>query len=174
MTDVILVNEQDQEIGQMEKLEAHQKGLLHRAFSVFVFNDKNELLIQQRAIGKYHSEGLWTNTCCSHPSPEETLEQAANRRLHEEMGMVCTVKRAFSFLYRAEFENGLVEHELDHVLIGYTNYPPLLNPEEAQAYKWISLDELEKDIAQHPEKYTIWFKIILIDHIHSLKKSLSI
>ena len=174
MTDVILVNEQDQEIGQMEKLEAHQKGLLHRAFSVFVFNDKNELLIQQRAIGKYHSEGLWTNTCCSHPSPEETLEQAANRRLYEEMGMVCTVKRAFSFLYRAEFENGLVEHELDHVLIGYTNYPPLLNPEEAQAYKWISLDELEKDIAQHPEKYTIWFKIILIDHIHSLKKSLSI
>ena len=174
MTDVILVNEQDQEIGQMEKLEAHQKGLLHRAFSVFVFNDKNELLIQQRAIGKYHSEGLWTNTCCSHPSPEETLEQAANRRLYEEMGMVCTVKRAFSFLYRAEFENGLVEHELDHVLIGYTNNPPLLNPEEAQAYKWISLDELEKDIAQHPEKYTIWFKIILIDHIHSLKKRLSI
>lgn len=169
---VLLVDEDDSVIGQMEKLEAHKKGLLHRAFSVFIFNNRNELLLQQRAIGKYHSQGLWTNTCCSHPAPGETLEKAAQKRLQEEMGLNCDVKATFSFVYRAELDNNLVEHELDHVLIGHSDENPTLNLEEAIAFKWVNLDSISKDIQMNPENYTAWFKIIMNDHFTTLKKNI--
>ena len=126
--EVILVNKNDEEIGTMEKMEAHVQGMLHRAFSVLIFNSNGQLLIHRRAFGKYHSEGLWTNTCCSHPLPGETIVEAANRRLVEEMGMKTSLSPLFSFIYRAELENNLVEHELDHVLIGFTDEQPLINP----------------------------------------------
>lgn len=161
MEKVILVNERDEEIGTMEKLEAHQKGFLHRAFSVFVFNSKGELLLQRRAKEKYHSGGLWTNTCCSHPRPGEEILEAANRRLKEEMGMACNLKPEFSFLYKVEFKNGLTEHELDHVLIGYCDDLPDPNPEEVGEWKYISLEDAQKDSEDHPEMYTEWFKIII-------------
>lgn len=171
--EVILVNEQDIAIGTMEKLEAHQKGLLHRAFSVFVFNDKNELLLQKRALGKYHSEGLWTNTCCSHPSPEESSLTAAHRRLQEEMGFDCELKETFNFIYKVELENQLIEHELDHVIIGYSNDMPILNELEASAYKWMSLENIQKDMQKQPECYTFWFKIIINEHLEQLQKKLN-
>lgn len=158
---VILVDEQDNDIGVMEKLEAHQKGLLHRAFSVFIFNDKDELLLQQRAFSKYHSGGLWTNSCCSHPRPNETIKDAANRRLFEEMGMSCDLKIKTNFIYKTPFENGLTEHELDYVLIGNTNQNPIINKEEVENYKWISIADIKKDIISNPHQYTSWFKIAL-------------
>ncbi|MBL7935225.1 MAG: isopentenyl-diphosphate Delta-isomerase [Bacteroidia bacterium] len=158
---VILVDEQDNDIGVMEKLEAHQKGLLHRAFSVFIFNDKEELLLQQRAFSKYHSGGLWTNSCCSHPRPNETIKDAANRRLFEEMGMSCDLKIKTNFIYKTPFENGLTEHELDYVLIGNTNQNPIINKEEVENYKWISIADIKKDIISNPHQYTSWFKIAL-------------
>jgi isopentenyl-diphosphate Delta-isomerase len=158
---VILVDTLDNEIGEMEKMEAHEKGVLHRAFSVFVFNDKGEMLLQQRAIKKYHSGGLWTNTCCSHQRINETNESAAHRRLIEEMGFDCPLEAAFNFTYKAAFGNGLTEHELDHVFIGRYNENPVINKLEVEDFKWISIEETEKEMEQNPEQFTAWFKIIL-------------
>lgn len=168
-TEVVLVDALDNPIGTMEKLEAHRKGLLHRAFSVFVFNSKEELLIQQRAFGKYHSEGLWTNTCCSHPGPGETVVDAAHRRLQEEMGFDCPMEKTFYFIYEATLDNDLTEHELDHIVIGFSNEIPVLNKEEAIDYKWMNLEEIKADIALYPENYTAWFKIIFNEHFEQLK-----
>lgn len=161
MNHVILVDEHDVEIGTSEKLKAHQDGLLHRAFSIFIFNSKSELLIQQRANEKYHSGGLWTNSCCSHPLPNLDLVDCAIERLWEEMGLrvnELTVKN--HFIYKAEFSNGLVEHELDYILVGHTNENPVLNPEEAQNFKWITLDDLKTEMELHPHQFTFWLKEI--------------
>lgn len=157
---VILVNEKDEQIGLMEKIEAHEKALLHRAFSVFVFNYKNELMIQQRAFSKYHSPGLWTNTCCSHQREGESNIAAGKRRLQEEMGFTTDLKDTISFIYKAPFDNGLTEHEYDHILVGYFEGEPELNPEEVASWKWVSLDDLQKDMKINPHIYTEWFKII--------------
>jgi isopentenyl-diphosphate delta-isomerase len=157
---VILVNENDEQIGTMPKLEAHEKAVLHRAFSVFIFNDKNELMLQQRAAHKYHSPLLWTNTCCSHQRVGETNIEAGKRRLQEEMGFVTELKDIISFIYKAPFDNGLTEHEYDHVLIGYYNNAPILNEDEVEDWKWMSIEAVKKDIALHPHDYTEWFKII--------------
>lgn len=167
-TEVILVDENDNETGRMEKLDAHKLGVLHRAFSVLVFNDQHELLLQQRAFGKYHSEGLWTNTCCSHPGPGESVLTAAHRRMKEEMGFDCSLEEAFHFIYRAELDNNLVEHELDHVVIGFSNVEPELNTEEAIAFKWMDLEEIRQDMTNNPQHYTHWFKIILKDHFDQI------
>ena len=157
---VILVNENDEQIGLMPKMEAHEKALLHRAFSVFIFNDKNELMLQQRALTKYHSPGLWTNTCCSHQRDGETSLQAGKRRLFEEMGFSTTLKETTSFIYKAPFDNGLTEHEFDHILIGNYNEEPTLNLEETSSWKWMHLDKVKDDIKHNPSLYTEWFKII--------------
>lgn len=159
MEKVILVDENDQAIGTMEKMEAHKKALLHRAFSVFIFNSKNEMLIHQRAFSKYHSGGLWTNACCSHPRENETAEQAAHRRLEEEMGFDCEINHQFSFVYKAELDQGLTEHEFDHVFTGIYESEIKPNPEEVVAFKYVSISELKKDLNAHPEHYTEWFKI---------------
>ncbi|MEQ6120921.1 isopentenyl-diphosphate Delta-isomerase [Reichenbachiella sp. MALMAid0571] len=161
MEKVILVNNKDVETGSMEKLEAHKSGLLHRAISVFIFNDQNELLLQKRALNKYHSAGLWTNTCCSHPRAGEDTKAAASRRLQEEMGLNTDLKWCFSFHYKAELENGLTENELDHVFIGKHNEAPIPNAEEVSEWKYINLDVLKSDINSNPEDYTFWFKLIL-------------
>jgi isopentenyl-diphosphate delta-isomerase len=157
MSEVILVNSNDEEIGSMEKLEAHQKGILHRAFSVFIFNNKHKLLLQKRALDKYHSGGLWTNTCCSHPSPGEEILAAAKRRLIEEMGICAPLEIISSFIYKAAFENGLIEHEFDHILIGRYNDEVEINPMEVMDYKWISITDLNKEVSRHPDEFTIWF-----------------
>jgi isopentenyl-diphosphate delta-isomerase len=169
---VILVDSQDNELGIMEKLEAHEKGLLHRAFSIFIFNSKVEMLIQQRAYSKYHSPGLWTNACCSHPAPNETILEAAKRRLKEELGMSALLVDAFHFEYRETFENNLTEHELDHVLIGYCNENPILNSMEACAFRWIAMKDLFVELENNPENFTVWFKIILNQHLHELEKEM--
>jgi isopentenyl-diphosphate delta-isomerase len=169
---VVLVDSQDNELGKMEKLEAHEKGLLHRAFSIFLFNSKGEMLIQQRALSKYHSPGLWTNACCSHPAPNESIIQAGNRRLKEELGLTTELVDAFNFEYRETFENNLTEHELDHVLVGYSEQNPILNKEEAKDYRWITWANLLEEINLNPEDFTIWFKIILTKHIEKLQKEL--
>jgi isopentenyl-diphosphate delta-isomerase len=165
---VILVDEQDNELGLMEKMEAHRKGVLHRAFSVFVFNEKGQFLLQQRAFTKYHSGGLWTNTCCSHPRKGESVLEAATRRLQEEMGFTCELEEQFSFIYNRKLDNELTEHELDHVVFGSYNEAPLLNPEEVCAYRYIDKEELIQDVAQHPERYTEWFKICFDEVIKRL------
>ena len=165
---VILVNEKDEPIGLMGKMEAHEKGLLHRAFSVFVFNSKQEVLLQQRAACKYHSPNLWTNTCCSHPRVGETNQQAGERRLQEEMGLQVPLREVFSFIYKAPFDNGLTEHEYDHVLVGYSDAQPQINPEEVASWKWLSLEAIKEDILQAPERYTAWFKIIFEEFYHHL------
>ncbi|MCH4551301.1 isopentenyl-diphosphate Delta-isomerase [Aestuariibaculum lutulentum] len=157
---VILVNENDEPIGLMPKMEAHEKALLHRAFSVFIFNDKNELMLQQRAAHKYHSPLLWTNTCCSHQRDGESNLAAGKRRLQEEMGFVADLKETTSFIYKAPFDNGLTEHEFDHVMVGYYNDSPKINPDEVEAWKWMPLEAVKEDIAEQPEIYTEWFKII--------------
>ncbi len=157
---VILVNEADEPQGLMEKMEAHQKGLLHRAFSVFVFNENNELLLQQRAKSKYHSGGLWTNTCCSHPRSGEENIDAAHRRLMEEMGFDCELEKLTDFIYRAQLDHGLTEHEFDHVFVGRWQGVPDINPVEVESYKWMDVDAVEQDIADNPDRYTEWFKII--------------
>lgn len=170
---VILVDKNDLPIGQMEKMEAHEKGALHRAFSIFIFNTNNELLLQQRAVSKYHSGGLWTNTCCSHPRVGENNLDAAKRRLLEEMGMVCNLDYIFNFTYRAEFEDGLTEHELDHVFFGISNQLPIINTEEVESYKYVDLAFLKADINVHPELYTPWLKICLdkvISHLEIASK----
>jgi isopentenyl-diphosphate delta-isomerase len=169
---VVLVDSQDNEVGIMEKLEAHEKGLLHRAFSIFLFNSKGEMLLQQRALSKYHSPGLWTNACCSHPAPNETTLEAGKRRLQEELGLSTVLVEAFKFEYRASFDNSLTEHELDHVLVGYTDDFPQLNPDEAQDYRWFRWSDLLSEMALYPEKFTVWFKIILTEHIEKLEKEL--
>ena len=161
MEEVILVNEQDEVIGHREKLSAHQDGLLHRAFSVLLFNEDNEMLLQKRALHKYHSGGLWSNACCSHPRPDEDIEAAVNRRLMEELGLECECKKAFNFIYKAEFENGLTEHELDYVFVGQCNSIPNLNPEEAMDFRWISKSDLENEMAENPEEFTFWFHEIM-------------
>ena len=165
---VILVNERDEPIGLMGKMEAHEKGLLHRAFSVFIFNSKQEVLLQQRAACKYHSPNLWTNTCCSHPRAGETNQQAGERRLQEEMGLQVPLREVFSFIYKAPFDNGLTEHEYDHVLVGYSDAQPQINPEEVASWKWLSLEAIKEDILQAPERYTAWFKIIFEEFYHHL------
>lgn len=158
---VVLVDEQDNAIGTMEKQQAHVEGVLHRAFSIFIFNSENKLLLQQRASSKYHCGGLWTNTCCSHPREKENILDAANRRLHEEMGMQCELKPIFSFVYKAEFENGLTEHEFDHVFFGQSNQVPELNLEEVEGYRYIGLEDLQVEIKEDPQKFTPWFLIAL-------------
>ena len=159
---VVLVDENDKETGLEDKLKAHQNGAkLHRAISIFVFNSKGETLLQQRAMTKYHSTGQWSNTCCSHPYPGESIEAAAHRRLQEEMGFDCTMHEAFAFTYRADVGNGLTEHEYDHVLFGRYDGDPRLNSEEAMGYKWILLGDLKAEIQEAPDCFTPWLKIVL-------------
>lgn len=157
---VILVNELDEQIGTMPKMEAHEKALLHRAFSVFVMNDKGETMLQQRAAHKYHSPLLWTNTCCSHQRVGESNIQAGKRRLQEEMGFKTELKELFSFIYKAPFDNGLTEHELDHVMMGYGNDAPKINPDEVADWKWMKPEAIKVDMLDNPDRYTAWFKII--------------
>ena len=159
MEQVVLVDEQDHPIGLMEKQAAHIGPHLHRAFSVFIFNSEGELLMQQRALSKYHSPGLWTNTCCSHPRDGETLAEATSRRLMEEMGMRCEMHEVYTFIYKAPVGRGLTEHEFDHVWIGRSDDTPKINREEVESWKYMSLSDLKKDIQLHPELYTEWFKI---------------
>ena len=167
---VILVNERDEPIGLMEKLEAHEKAVLHRAFSVFILNDKNEVMLQQRAHHKYHSPLLWTNTCCSHQREGESNIEAGTRRLHEEMGFSAELKELFHFIYKAPFDNGLTEHELDHVMIGYYNEEPKINPDEVENWKWMSIEAIKDDIQTQSENYTVWFKIIFDEFYHYLEE----
>lgn len=174
MEKVILVDEADNIVGEMEKMEAHIKGVLHRAFSVFVLDGNNRLLLQRRALGKYHSPGLWTNTCCSHPRSGESVGQAAHRRLQEEMGFDCKLDNIFTFIYRAKFDNGLTEHELDHVLIGFSDKIPCINSEEVHEYKWMPFPEIAKDIRDKPEMYTVWFRIAfdkVSEYLNAMKAS---
>ncbi len=159
--EVILVNELDQPTGVMEKLEAHQKGLLHRAFSVFIFNEKGELLLQQRALSKYHSAGLWTNSCCSHPRPDEDTLLAAKRRLVEEMGIETQLSHKTHFIYRTAFENGLTEHEFDHIYFGNYAQMPNINKSEVESFVWMYPQKIKAEIITSPEKYTSWFKIAM-------------
>lgn len=157
---VILVDENDNPIGTMPKMEAHEEAMLHRAFSVFILNANDEVLLQQRANDKYHSAGLWTNTCCSHPHPGEDTLGAARRRLKEEMGMEADLQFVFKFMYKAPFDNLLTEHEIDHVFIGKTNQLPVINPEEVASYKYMKPEEIKLDMEQNPQSYTVWFRII--------------
>lgn len=157
--DVILVDEQDMPVGAMEKMEVHQKALLHRAFSIFIFNERGEMLLHKRADKKYHSGGLWTNACCSHPRPGEDTLAAARKRLQEEMGIVTDIKKAFDFVYRAELDNGLTEHEFDHVFTGIYSGEIVPDKEEVSDYCYKAIDEIKDSIRSHPQKYTEWFKI---------------
>jgi isopentenyl-diphosphate Delta-isomerase len=158
---VVLVDNNDNEVGTMEKLQAHVEGVLHRAISVFIFNTRGELLLQQRAAGKYHSPLLWTNTCCSHPRPGESPFDAANRRLAEEMGLVCSLKKSFTFVYQARFGNGLTEHEFDHVFTGVSDAVPQPDHAEVAAWRYVGMDLLEEEIRMRPERFTEWFQICL-------------
>lgn len=157
---VILVDNEDNELGSMPKLEAHQKGLLHRAISVFLFDSAGNWILQQRAFDKYHSSGLWTNTCCSHPNPGENSLDASNRRLIEEMGLDCELNFLFKFLYRAELDNNLIENELDHIYVGYTNQEPSINPNEVNSWRIMNFFDLDKDVQENPNNYTEWFKLL--------------
>nr|MDO8081962.1 isopentenyl-diphosphate Delta-isomerase [Candidatus Freyarchaeota archaeon] len=165
---VILVDETDKEIGTEEKMKTHKEGKLHRAFSIFIFNSKGEMLLQKRAKSKYHSGGLWSNTCCSHPRPGEDVEQAAHRRLIEEMGFDCDLHESFDFVYRANLDHDLTEYEFDHVFIGKYDGEIKLNPEEAEDFKWVSMDAIKENVKKHPEKYTVWFKCALIEVLNFL------
>lgn len=156
---VLLVDDKDQFIGLMKKMEAHEKGLLHRAVSAFVFNSKNEMLLQKRALSKYHTPGLWSNTACTHPRENETVKDAAQRRVFEEMGIKTTLDFSFSFTYKCDFNNGLTEHEFDHVFVGRTDALPIINAEEVDSYVFKSLDSVEKELKESPENYTKWFQI---------------
>ena len=169
---VILVNESNEQIGLMPKMEAHEKAVLHRAFSVFVMNNKGETMLQQRAAHKYHSPLLWTNTCCSHQRDGETNIVAGKRRLEEEMGFTTELEELFSFIYKAPFDNGLTEHELDHVMMGDYNYPPVINTDEVVDWKWMKPIDIKNDIAQNPENYTAWFKIIFEKFYDHLTKNI--
>lgn len=165
---VVLVDEKDNQIGLMPKMEAHEKAVLHRAFSVFIFNEKGELMLQQRAASKYHSPLLWTNTCCSHQRDGESNLEAGKRRLQEEMGFTTDLKEVFSFVYKAPFDNGLTEHELDHVMIGSFEDKPNINKEEVEDYKWMQLADVKADIENNPSTYTEWFKIIFKESYEKL------
>jgi isopentenyl-diphosphate delta-isomerase len=166
---VILVNNNDKPRGLMEKMEAHIKGELHRAFSVFIFNETNELLLQQRAFSKYHSPGLWTNTCCSHPRNGETVIDAAHRRMMEEMGFDCEFEKAFDFTYHSDVGQGLIEHEFDHVFIGKSELQPVINTEEVNSWKYMNLDDIQEDMKENPSSYTVWFKIAFKEVVEYLK-----
>jgi isopentenyl-diphosphate delta-isomerase len=168
MEQVILVDEQDNEIGTMEKMQAHVEGRLHRAISVFIFNGRGEMLLQQRAAGKYHSPLLWTNACCSHPRPGEATADAAHRRLNEEMGITCNLFEVFSFTYKAEMDGGLTEHEYDHVFLGISNAEPRPRADEAAAWKHVRMQELQEDMKKEPAKYTAWFRICMNEHLQQL------
>lgn len=157
--DIILVDNLDNITGYGEKMDVHRKGMLHRAFSVFIFNSEGQMLLQRREKSKYHSGGLWTNTCCSHPAKGETIEEAAVRRLYEEMGFKCKLKKIFSFTYKAEFNEELYEHEYDHVFIGIYNNDPEPDFSEVMDWKWVNPDDIEKDLQNHPDQYTYWFRI---------------
>jgi isopentenyl-diphosphate Delta-isomerase len=163
MEQVILVDSNDVAVGTMEKQQVHVEGLLHRAISVFVFNTKNELLLQQRAAWKYHSALEWTNTCCSHPRPGESVETAAARRLKEEMGIQCTLTRAFAFEYKADLINGLTEHEYDHVFVGVSDAVPVPNGQEVADWKYMSSSDLKKQIEEKPDRFTPWFKLCIAE-----------
>ena len=167
---VILVDEKDNQVGLMPKLEAHEKGLLHRAFSIFIFNSDYKLLLQKRASSKYHSGGLWTNTCCSHPRDGEDTMDAASRRLYEEMGIKTSLRKVHEFIYRAELDNNLIENEFDHVFYGIYNDDPVLNTDEADDFKWIDMETLKNDIDNNPDQYTVWFKIAFDYFYNYLKK----
>jgi isopentenyl-diphosphate delta-isomerase len=169
MTEVILVDLLDKPIGVMEKMLAHETGRLHRAFSIFVFNEREELLLHRRALTKYHSPGLWTNTCCSHPMPDEDVLSAAHRRLQEEMGMSCTLVKSFDFVYHAELDNNLIEHEFDHVYFGRSNDVPVINTDEVCDWKWMKLHDIYIDAQLNPDKYTAWFKIALPQVMQQIK-----
>jgi len=157
---VILVDENDNEIGTMEKIQAHREAILHRAFSVFIFNSNGEMLLQQRALSKYHSPGLWTNACCSHPRPTETIMDAAKRRLNEELGFSCELKHQTQFIYKAKLDQGMTEHELDHVLFGNYEGEIIANPEEVSEFKFWKPEEIKKQVKDNPQQFTEWFKII--------------
>jgi isopentenyl-diphosphate delta-isomerase len=156
---VILVDASDMETGIMEKMQAHREAKLHRAFSVFIFNTEGRLLLQQRALSKYHSPGLWTNTCCSHPRPGETTDVAAHRRMREEMGFDCEMEEVFTFTYKAEFDNNLTEHEVDHVFVGTAELLPVINPEEVESYRFATIEDIRKEMNLNPELFTVWFRI---------------
>ena len=160
MEQVILVNEHDEELGLLEKMEAHEKALLHRAFSVFVFNRSGHLLLQQRALNKYHSGGLWTNTCCSHPRPNESVADAAKRRLMEEMGFDTPLVKIFDFIYQASFDNGLTEHEFDHVFVGYYDGPFHPNPQEVNGTVYRSMESIQHSLESKEGLFTAWFEIV--------------
>ena|SRR5210317_436114 len=169
---VVLVDTEDNPVGTMPKMEAHEKAVLHRAFSVFILNEKGELMLQQRALHKYHSPGLWTNTCCSHQREGEGNLEAGKRRLQEEMGFSTSLEALFSFIYKAPFDNGLTEHELDHVLLGHYEEAPEINPEEVAAWKWMPLEAIAQALQETPEEFTVWFKIIFdrfYKYINSIK-----
>ncbi|HJW96943.1 MAG TPA: isopentenyl-diphosphate Delta-isomerase [archaeon] len=173
MEKIIIVDEKDRQTGTGEKLDVHKKGRLHRAFSIFVFNPKEELLLQKRAAGKYHSPGLWANTCCSHPRAGESLEDAVHRRLKEEMGFDVPLREIFSFMYKVKFGNGLTENEYDHVFAGSFEGKPEPDPEEVGEWKWISLEDLKGDVKRRPERYTYWLRVSLdrlVSHMNGLKK----
>ena len=166
---VVLVDEKDNPIGLMPKMEAHERAVLHRAFSVFILNGKGELMLQQRANHKYHSPGLWTNTCCSHQRDGESNIDAGQRRLHEEMGFTTELTELTSFIYKASFDNGLTEHEFDHIMLGRYEDNPVINPDEVAAWKWMPLAEVKKDVEASPKNYTVWFVIIFAkfyDHLN--------
>ena len=167
---VILVDKNDNQVGLMPKLEAHEKGVLHRAFSIFIFNSKYELLLQKRASSKYHSGGLWTNTCCSHPREGEDILDAANRRLDEEMGIKTSLRKVYDFIYKAELDNQLTEHEFDHVFYGVFDNDPTLNKDEAEDFKWVDMETLNNDIIKNEVNYTVWFKIAFEYFYNYLKK----
>ena len=169
---VILVDRDDRETGVMEKMEAHRKALLHRAVSVFIFNDKEEMLLQRRAMSKYHSPGLWTNTACTHPRPGESNVGAAERRITVEKGLKASLQKCFDFIYHAPLDNNLAEHEFDHVFCGVTNDIPQADPAEVMDYKYMEAGELLNDIQKHPENYTVWFRKIACDVLCN-RKSIS-
>jgi isopentenyl-diphosphate delta-isomerase len=172
---IVLIDENDVATGSADKIQAHRQGLLHRAFTIFVFNDKSQLLLQQRAMGKYHSGGLWTNTCCGHPRPGETTKDGAQRRLREEFGFTCALNKFSTFRYQTEFQNGLKENEITHLFFGRYNDKPQPDPLEIENWKWLSIDNLIQDIKRQPDNYTYWFKAIMnyADKLQVINKELS-
>lgn len=169
---VILVDAKNRELGTMEKLEAHRRGSLHRAFSIFIFNHNGEMLIQQRALSKYHCGGLWTNACCSHPRPDESQERGLSRKLMQEMGFDTTLSKAFDFTYRAELDNGLIEYEFDEVFLGYYEGPIKPNPDEVKGWRYVSIDDIRGEISQNPNAFTPWFRLLFEPIIRFYGKSM--